>query len=660
MTQSSQSINTHIETYLDYYCELSQAPGFAILLKGKWGCGKTWFINKYREKLEKQKQKYLYVSLYGMTSFSEIEDTFFQQLHPVLSSKGMAITGKILKGLLKGTLKIDLDGDTKDDGSINIQIPEINLPEYLKNTDKSILIFDDLERCQIDIGNLLGYINYFVEHQGLKVILVANEDKLLENSNYKDIKEKLIGKTFHVALDLEGALEDFIQKSDNAKIESFLSDNRELIEELYQKAEYENLRSLKQIILDFERIFQELPEKAKNKSELLQDILRFLMAFSIEIKRGILLPKNISKLQEAQVFKLTQARHEHINSRRQANQNNSSSPTSNDNNQELISLKVIIDRYSFLNLLIDTPFPSLVWWQTFFDKGIINISELEESILNSKYFPDENTPNWVRLWHFYHTDMTDDEFNDLLEKVESEYANEKFIDIGEIKHVTGLFLHLSHSGLYPSKSKQELLENSKLYINDLIDNNKFDLNLNSPTNSSSIQSGTSYKGLAFQGIELEEFKEFCSYIKTVRQSAIEKQLPQLGLELLDIMQEDKWQFYRMLCINNFPECKEFDRIYCKISILKYIDTTEFINRFLSMNFDYKSSCLYTFSERYEANNLNEKLLEELKWLKKIQSLLLEEAARRKGKPSGYRLELLNKEYLSQAIEKLEDRQIEVS
>ena len=130
MTQGSQSINTHIETYLDYYCELSHAPGFAILLKGKWGCGKTWFINKYREKLEKQQQKCLYVSLYGMTSFSEIEDTFFQQLHPVLSSKGMAITGKILKGLLKGTLKIDLDGDTKDDGSINIQIPEINLPEY--------------------------------------------------------------------------------------------------------------------------------------------------------------------------------------------------------------------------------------------------------------------------------------------------------------------------------------------------------------------------------------------------------------------------------------------------------------------------------------------------------------------------------------------------
>jgi hypothetical protein len=30
-------INNHIEEYLDYYCGLSHAPGFAVLLKGEWG-----------------------------------------------------------------------------------------------------------------------------------------------------------------------------------------------------------------------------------------------------------------------------------------------------------------------------------------------------------------------------------------------------------------------------------------------------------------------------------------------------------------------------------------------------------------------------------------------------------------------------------------------
>ena len=42
----------------------------------------------------------------------------------------------------------------------------------------SILIFDDLERCKIPINDLLGYINQFVEHLNLKVIIVANEKEI--------------------------------------------------------------------------------------------------------------------------------------------------------------------------------------------------------------------------------------------------------------------------------------------------------------------------------------------------------------------------------------------------------------------------------------------------------------------------------------------------
>lgn len=81
------------------------------------------------------KNEYLYVSLYGVTSYKEIEDAFFQQLHPVLASKGMKIAGKILKGLIKTTVKIDIDRDGKGDGNVSLGIPDINLPDYLKNID---------------------------------------------------------------------------------------------------------------------------------------------------------------------------------------------------------------------------------------------------------------------------------------------------------------------------------------------------------------------------------------------------------------------------------------------------------------------------------------------------------------------------------------------
>ncbi|GAG66153.1 unnamed protein product [marine sediment metagenome] len=172
-------INKHIETYLDYYLNAKFNPNFAILLQGKWGCGKTWFIKQFiKEYSNKDSYKFIYLTLYGVSSISEIEDQIFQQLHPILSSKAMAITGKILKGILRASVKIDLDAVKNSDASINCQIPDIEIPEYLKNTANCILVFDDLERCRISINTLLGYINSFVEHQGLKVIILANEEEL--------------------------------------------------------------------------------------------------------------------------------------------------------------------------------------------------------------------------------------------------------------------------------------------------------------------------------------------------------------------------------------------------------------------------------------------------------------------------------------------------
>ncbi|KST66606.1 NTPase [Mastigocoleus testarum BC008] len=660
MTQDNKSINSHIETYLDYYCGLSHTPGFAVLLKGQWGSGKTWFINKYREKIKQLKKKALYVSLYGITNFSEIENAFFQQLHPVLSSKPMKIAGKMFQGMIQAYFKIDINSDAKDDISVNIKTPDINLPKYLQNIDKSILIFDDLERCQIDIGNILGYINYFVEHQGLKVVIVANEDKLLENSNYKDIREKLIGKTFDVCLDLHGALQDFIEYSNNSELKSFLYKNSKLIEKLYHQAGFENLRALKQIILDFERIFENLPDKAKSKIGLIQDLLKLLTVFSIEIKRGIILPKDISKLQEAQTFELTQAtakarrNYTEARSKTKTDQEKLSTLPSNEDTQQLNSLKKLIDRYRILDLYLYEPFPNLAWWQTFFDKGIIDTQELEHSIFNSIYFQDENTPNWVRLWHF--NDLSDDEFDGLLKNVESDYYNRKFTNIQEIKHVTGIFLRLSDIELY-SKSKEDLLEDSKLYINCLKKNNKLNLNITERSLPSLIESMIGYKGLEFQGKQLEEFQLFCSYIQEVRHLAIEEKMPILAQELLEIMQNDQWQFYTIICLNDFTSSinnvDELHSIYYKIPLLQFIQETDFTEKLLSMDFKNQSLCCSGLRQRYESDEINKKLFKELEWLKSVRNLLLEEAIRRKGKPSGYRPEVLIKKYLNEAISMLE-------
>jgi len=638
MTQSDASVNSHVERYLDYYCGLAHAPEFAVLLKGQWGAGKTWFINRYLEKLKEKEKQHLYISLYGIASLSDIDDEFFRLLHPIMSSKGMAITGKILKVFLKGSLKIDLNADDKDDGTLNIQIPEINLPQHLKNVNESILIFDDIERCKVDVGSLLGYVNHFVEHQGLKTILIANEDEIKDN-NYQLIKEKLIGKTFEISPDFEGALEGFIINVDNPEVGKFLSDSTELIKDLYGKAEYENLRNLKQIVLDFERIFALLPEKARNKLELLQDFLRLLMAFSIEIKRGAMYASDISKLLDEYTSGI---------SKRLGSAQASNAGLKSDSEGQT-SLQKILDRYSVLNLY--DPFPSVIWWQTFFDKGIIDVQELEQSVLNGKYFQDEETPDWKRLWYF--SSLSDDDFDKLIAKTELEYANRGFTDIGIIIHITGLFLKFSDAGIY-NRSKKEILDNSKLYIDYLKNSSQLE-SLPQRFHSSEISDYMfeSHLSLGFQGKEFKEFKEFTSHICEALELVKVESMPSLVKSLLSTMESDVWQFYRLICLPRLEEHYELNQNYYRVPIFKYIEPDDFIQRLLLMKYEDRQRVFAAIKERYKFGNIDDEFLEELECLKAIQVLLLKEAGCRKGKVSGYCLELLNTHYLSGVIKKLE-------
>ncbi len=245
--------NQHISQFLDYYCnDKLLNPQYAVLLKGKWGSGKTHFINEYKKHLKINNKKFIYVSLYGVTSYDKIETKFLETIHPRLYNKKTIFAGKIAKQLLKGTLKIDLDADEKADGNASVQIPDFK-PEDLLNTKEYILIFDDLERCSINIINLLGYINFFVEHQSYKVILIANEEELEKTEKYVLIKEKLIGKTFEFISDADLAYDSFLGelKNTNNIKENILEKEKSNILELFKKSQSNNLRALRQTLLDF-------------------------------------------------------------------------------------------------------------------------------------------------------------------------------------------------------------------------------------------------------------------------------------------------------------------------------------------------------------------------------------------------------------------------
>ncbi|MBM7835727.1 P-loop NTPase fold protein [Clostridium sardiniense] len=162
----------------------------AILIDGEWGCGKTYFIKekliKDLEQYEESKKsenyipkKVIYVSLYGIKSGEEISNIIYANIINNKNGKTKKILGS-LAGLGSDFIK-----------SKGIDINNLkDILECICSLENYILIFDDLERCNCDINEVLGYINNFVEHDGIKVILVANEKEIGKCNEEKNLELK--------------------------------------------------------------------------------------------------------------------------------------------------------------------------------------------------------------------------------------------------------------------------------------------------------------------------------------------------------------------------------------------------------------------------------------------------------------------------------------
>lgn len=610
--------NKHIVSFLDHYFKLPVAPGYAVLLKGNWGTGKTWFLKETLNELVADRKQYLYVSLYGVTSFDEIESEFFRQLHPVLSSKGVALAGKLGKGLLSAALQTDIAADIK-------------LPEYLTKTDGLILVFDDLERASIELSSLLGYINYFVEHQGYKVILVANEAELTEGDNdtktnlrYERIKEKLIGKTFEVQPQVDTALNNFLASIENPFALKVYQDNFQLIKDYYLSSEHKNLRNLKQALWDFERFSTYLSTEVKENKDLIIHLFRIYLVFSIEIKNNTISASEIDRLDEYQI------------------ENLGSDRTPVDIAE---GYQKIFNKYSGFNYK-DILFQETVW-ENILDKGIIPSEKIHDSLKNSRYFPAESQPEWVQLWHLLY--LEDDVFNAILESVSKDFFDMKYTEIGIIKHLTGTFLLLSRSGIIP-RTKSDILDFSKSYIDYLVESN---ISLRSEGESENeieaeFLRNSSWLGLSFQESDTPEFIEFSKYIETKHKQYKLDQYPAMAKTLLSDIETDP---------NSVCEKISFDNSHknWKLPILHFIAPIDFINSILSIKTNDRINILLAIAARYKYFRINEGLNQELDWLKQVVDLLDIEADKRRSekKISAYQIELIVNSYLRPSIKELE-------
>lgn len=332
-----------IEMLIDYVTDSRYKQ--AVLIDGEWGSGKTYFIEeKLLEILNDtlSGRSVFYISLYGLDDFAQImdeiytvafKDYFDKKLGDGKGEKlgkGLNLASKILSAGLK---------------YFNIDSKELPSLSDIKQIKDAVIIFDDLERCNINVNQLFGFINNLVEHNNIKVILVANQaqigkmeisrdlpqkylvsldsrilldkvegnkkdpkftetksiniDELISRTTklfsedilYKKIREKLIGLTIYYQADFNVIYESIIKKYVKyEKAKTQLDSNKQVVLDIFEKKQHYNIRTLIFGMMAYEKFFEILDaitfDPPKYLQEQKEQVLKYTMELSIQIKSG--------------------------------------------------------------------------------------------------------------------------------------------------------------------------------------------------------------------------------------------------------------------------------------------------------------------------------------------------------------------------------------
>ena len=340
-----------VESILDYV--RSDYTDYAIMINGEWGSGKTHFWNhKIRKKIESmqlngKKFTTIYMSLYGISNLEEISKKIFIETTQLMDKNLRKFMNANEQSTIPEYAKTGID--MANFFGVTQNGDKLDYAEFF-STDDKVLCFDDLERANVDVIDILGYINNFVEHDHIKTIIICNEKELstkLKSSNlemktfiatylldkqnelnktdkpmvekiqqkiesvfdkandYERIKEKLIGETFEYAPKFDYIINGILMRyENNPDLIRFLRENTRLIISTFERSGTRNLRILKHALADFQKIYEMVSKSYPNTSHrVMQTMLIFTIAVSFEIKAGKITKDKFVNIKDNEEYK---------------------------------------------------------------------------------------------------------------------------------------------------------------------------------------------------------------------------------------------------------------------------------------------------------------------------------------------------------------------
>ena len=570
-----------VESILDYV--RADYTDYAIMINGEWGSGKTYFWNnKIKNKIESlqlngKQYTTIYMSLYGISNLEDISKKIFiettqlmdKNLRKFMEQTGQTTIPEYAKtGLdMANFFGVTQNGDKLDYG------------EFF-STDDKVLCFDDLERANVDVIDILGYINNFVEHDHIKTIIICNEKELstkLKSSNlemktfiatylldkqgelnttdkpmvekiqnkiehvfdkandYERIKEKLIGETFDYAPKFDYIINGILMRYEsNPDLIRFLRENTRLIILTFERSGTRNLRILKHALNDFQKIYEMVEKNYPNtNNRVMQTMLIFTIAISFEIKAGKITKDKFINVKDNEEYKSLLV----------------SSRILMDNRQFYIKE---FDNNYYYNFKAEYRFFKFIEYYVrtrIFDMKLFK--ENMETIRNT--VDTENLPGYKRLLTEEYWKISDDEFDRVIKEVLEEVKQGNIELIDTVK-IYAYFSYFSRKGLidYDIKTLKNVFFNG--------------MNL------------SSLKSQYCKNVEEELSKIAIEQFEEDMEEII-KHFHMLNNQLLDKMYKEKAEVvFKCIPMKMEEFYEKFDRECMDIPIFKYYDVYQMFQR----------------------------------------------------------------------------------
>ena len=570
-----------VESILDYV--RSDYTDYAIMINGEWGSGKTHFWNnKIKNKIESlqlngRRYTTIYMSLYGISNLEEISKKIFiettqlmdKNLRKFMNANGQTTIPEYAKtGIdMANFFGVTQNGDKVDYSSFFA-------------TDDKVLCFDDLERANVDVIDILGYINNFVEHDHIKTIIICNEKELatkLKSSNlemktfiatylldkqdelnktdkpmvekiqdkiehvfdkandYERIKEKLIGETFEYAPKFDYIINGILMRyENNPDLIRFLRENTRLIVTTFNKSGTRNLRILKHALNDFKKIYEMVNKSYPNTNHrVMQTMLIFTIAVSFEIKAGKITKDKFVNIKDNEEYKSILV----------------SSRILMDNRQFYIKE---FDNNYYYNFKSEYRFFKFI--EYYVRTRIFDMKLFKENMETIRNTVDiENLPGYKRLLTEEYWKISDDQFTKVINEVMEDVKQGKLTLIDTVK-IFAYFSYFSRKGLI----EYDLKTLKNIFFNGM---NIASLNSNYCPNPKE-----ELGKIAIEEVE-EEMEEILKHFNILNEQLLDKMHKETAEDVMKCIPMRMEQFY-----------EKFDKECMEVPIFKYYDPFQLFQR----------------------------------------------------------------------------------